>query len=278
MISLISQAKVPPHFICISETRLKDKKIDWQSVLVNIPNYELHYDNSKTSAGGVAIYVHENICNFEVKSEMKIDVPDCESLFVEISFDDNKQNKTKKSLLVGCIYRHHRWATSLFIDRLCEKLSIYSDLNIPIVLLGDMNLNTLDKTCSRLKKYANMLSSIGCQNMVDAPTCFSNTSQTCLDHIITNIECENILYGVLDDSPTNHLPVFAILKGITDTSVRKRSTIDDKIEWRYIDDRKKERFLEILAEKFSTIDLNDHPENILISLTKKTQEAINIKS
>ena len=74
--SLISQAKVTPHFICVTETRLKDKKIDWQSALVNLPDYELHYDNSKTSAGGVAIYVHESICNFKIKSEMKVDVPD----------------------------------------------------------------------------------------------------------------------------------------------------------------------------------------------------------
>ena len=51
VLSLISQTKVSPHFICISETRLKDKKIDWQSALVKIPNYELHYDNSKLVQG-----------------------------------------------------------------------------------------------------------------------------------------------------------------------------------------------------------------------------------
>ena len=204
-----------PHFICISETRLKDKKIDWQSAIVNLPNYELSYDNSKSSAGGVAIYVHESINNFEIKSELKIDVPDCESLFVEIKFDKNesgvKTSNIKKSLLVGCVYRHPRWATSLFIERLGEKLAMYSAENIPIVVVGDFNLNVLDKSCNRTQNYVNMLSSIGCQNMVDVPTCFSNTSQTCLDHVITNIENENISHGVLDDSPTNHLPVFAIL-------------------------------------------------------------------
>ena len=278
--SLISQAKVTPHFICVTETRLKDKKIDWQSALVNLPDYELHYDNSKTSAGGVAIYVHESICNFEIKSEMKIDVSDCESLFIEIKFDKNEPNresdKAKKSLLVGCVYRHPRWATSLFIDRLCEKLSTYSDQNIPILILGDLNLNVLDLTCNRSKNYVNMLSSIGCKNMVNVPTCFSNTSQTCLDHVVTNIDSENIVHGVLDDSPTNHLPTYAILKGITDSSVRKRNQKIDNVEWRYIDDKKKQQFLDILAEKFSTIDLDDHPEKILTSLTEKTQEAIEI--
>ena len=130
-----------------------------------------------------------------------------------------------------------------------------------------MNLNTLDMTCNRVRNYTNMLSSVNCQNMIGAPTCFSSTSQTCLDHVITNVECENILYGVLDDSPT---------KGKTDSSVRKCNVRDDKIEWRCIDDRKKEQFLRILAEKLSTIDLNEHPEFILISLTEKSQETIEI--
>ena len=96
--------------------------------------------------------------------------------------------------------------------------------------------------------------------MVDVPTCFTNTSQTCLDHVITNLESENIVHGVLDDSPTNHLPTYAILKGIADSSVRKRNQKIDNVEWRYVDDRKKQQFLDILAEKFSTIDLYDHPE------------------
>ena len=49
---------------------------------------------------------------------------------------------------------------------------------------------------------------------------------------------------------------------------------NEDIKWHYIDDRKKEKFLQILSEKFSTIDLNEHPENILMALTQRTQEAL----
>ena len=66
--SFLSKKKVVPDLICISETRLKDKKIKWQTELVELPNFKLHYDNSKTSAGGVAIYIHESIANFEIKT------------------------------------------------------------------------------------------------------------------------------------------------------------------------------------------------------------------
>ena len=78
--STISKMRVKPDVICVSESRLMDKKISWQEKLVSLPDYELKYDNSKTSAGGVAVYVNNEIKNFKVKSELKLEVEDCESI------------------------------------------------------------------------------------------------------------------------------------------------------------------------------------------------------
>ena len=103
--ALISNTHSYPDFICITESRLHDKKIEWQKPLVKLPNYKLKYDNSQTSAGGVAIYVHDSIKNFEVKSEMKLDVPECESLFLEIKYkkDSNLTNiSNEKMVAIGC--------------------------------------------------------------------------------------------------------------------------------------------------------------------------------
>ena len=58
---MISKTKVKPDIICVSESKLKDDKIEWQSKMVDIPNYKLIYDNSKTDAGGVAIYINDAI-------------------------------------------------------------------------------------------------------------------------------------------------------------------------------------------------------------------------
>ena len=77
--SMISEMKKTPDIICFSESRLKDKKIDWQSALVWIEGYTLKYDNSKTSAGGVAIYVCDRL-NINVKRNLKLKGDDCESL------------------------------------------------------------------------------------------------------------------------------------------------------------------------------------------------------
>ena len=82
-----------------------------------------------------------------------------------------------------------------------------------------------------------------------------------------------MISGVLDSSPTNHLPVYAILKGKVE---RPKIKIDKQETSQYIDDRKKDEFLNILKYKLSLIDLNEHPEAILAALTEATQAAINI--
>ena len=88
--SMISRTKVKPDVICVSESKLQDKKIEWQKKLVNIPNYKLVYDNSKTNAGGVAVYINEAIKNFKVMSEHKLKLDDCESIFIEMYFDKKR--------------------------------------------------------------------------------------------------------------------------------------------------------------------------------------------
>ena len=171
--SMISRMTVPPDVICVSESRLKDDKIDWQLKMVDIPNYYLKYDNSKTDAGGVAIYISNTIKNVKIMHDLKLKVDDCESLFVEMYFDKKNQSdipKAKQTVLLGCVYRHPRYATSLFDSQLFEKLSGYSDKNIPIIVVGDINIDAHEKN-DRTFNYLNMLASVGCKNLIDVPLC-----------------------------------------------------------------------------------------------------------
>ena len=91
--------------------------------------------------------------------------------------------------------------------------------------------------------------------------------------MITNVDHGKIQYGVLDETATNHLPVYAIFESGTDMG--KNENVEDGIQWRHIDERKKELFLTVLEKKVSTINLDEHPENILKALTEATQYAIN---
>ena len=96
-----------------------------------------------------------------------------------------------------------------------------------------------------------------------------------MDHVLTNRDEDRVQHGVLDYSPTNHLPVYAILKGEGDPYLNNPQ-LDKKNKemWRFIDERKKEKFLSILEEKLLHIDLSEHPDKILENLTKIVNEAI----
>ena len=178
--SMICKMRDKPDIICISESRLKDQKIDWQTILVSLPDYKLRYHNSKTDAGGVAMYIKDSI-NFEVKSELQLNVDDDESYFIEI--EKSRNLGIRKTTLIGCVYRHPRWATSIFLEEFYKKLSAYTGKkNSSVMVVGDFNIDALEKN-SRSQNYINTLSSIGCENLVQVPTCFSQTSQSCLDHV-----------------------------------------------------------------------------------------------
>ena len=64
-----------------------------------MPGYNLYYCNSKTSAGGSAIYVSDNI-KYQPLSKTKIKIKDCEDVWVELTL------KNMDTLIVGSVYRH----------------------------------------------------------------------------------------------------------------------------------------------------------------------------
>ena len=167
-----------PDIICISETRLKNEKIDWQLQLVGLPHYDLHYDNSPSNAGGVAIYTKTSL-KCLVKTETRINIEDCESLFLEISIpsDSSNVNSKIKSLIVGCIYRHPRPTTCRFIEELCNKLMFFSAKNIPVVVMGDINIDVSKTSDKTVQYYINTLSSVGCENFINLYTRISGSSK-----------------------------------------------------------------------------------------------------
>ena len=116
--SLISaKTKCFPDILCISESRLKDSKIDAQTQLVNHPEYNLVFDNSPTSAGGSAVYIKKGL-NYIVKNECRLEIEDCESIFLELDLHSNGSTAT---ILIGCIYRHPRPTVNDF----CEEMSYF---------------------------------------------------------------------------------------------------------------------------------------------------------
>ena len=280
LISLFDRMTHQPDIICVSETRLKDSKINWQINLIDIENYDLKYDNSPSDAGGVAVYIKKGIFKSTVvKKNLRLNVPECESIFLEIRIA-TKTNLARKDskLLLGCTYRHPRTSLSSisdFSDKLRETLELYTIQNIPVVILGDMNIDTSDHNDSGVIHYTNMLSSIGCENLTNIPTCFSETTRSTLDHVVTSIDRESIKNGVLDITVTDHLPTFALITDQNRNTQKKHDQNND-MTWQFINDTKKDMFLTSFHEKLENINLSNDPEQILASLTEATIATVDL--
>ena len=87
------------------------------------------------------------------------------------------------------------------------------------------------------------------------------------------MECDEIETGVLNNGKPGHLPIFAIVKNLGYSKLDPENQ-DDEPKWRYFDEKKKEKFLDILENKLSHVNLNEQPEKILTDLTEATQSAI----
>ena len=76
----------------------------------------------------------------------------------------------------------------LFQNKLCENLNNVENNKLNYIVSGDININTLDKSISKIKNYINELTSIGCKLLINNPTRYAdNCKSTLLDHIYTNI-------------------------------------------------------------------------------------------
>ena len=71
-----------------------------------------------------------------------------------------------------------------------------------------------------------MLTSLGCKNLIDINTRFVANSRSTLDHVLTNIDKDQTVSGVLNFPITDHLPVFALIRNQANT--RKKIDKENK--------------------------------------------------
>ena len=55
-----------------------------------------------------------------------------------------------------------------------------------IIVKGDINVNTIDKTSTGFHHYEEVIDTFGLKNLIKTNTCFTKTSSTSLDVILTN--------------------------------------------------------------------------------------------
>ena len=117
------------------------------------------------------------------------------------------------------------------------------------MVCGDININTLAKN-TKITEYIEKLNSIGCKQLVDAPTRFASTvncNSSLLDHVYTNMPKKTLSRVCLFEL-SDHLPTFFIIPNT-------KSHLTNKPKYkRCLKNFDLEDFLIDLQENFSKID------------------------
>ncbi len=186
--------------IAVSETQLKDGS----NIDVSLPGFhEIITDNSKTSYGGVGLYIAESISN-SPRDDLKIDLSKCENVWVELTDSSNN-----KKTIIGVIYRHPNNDTKEFQEKLEKTLEKINKENKNFFILGDINIDL--KHCmdhNGTKSYIDMLFSNLCMPVITKPTRVNLVSQTIIDHCYTNYIESNIVTGIIQTDISDHFPIF----------------------------------------------------------------------
>ena len=167
--------KFLPDILVIEETKL-NSEFKMETFLMN--NYQTPMRRDRNEfGGGLMQYVRKGVvCSrvflFEVASLELI----CSELTVN-----------KKKWIIYSIYRppEPRDLDSFF-SALSISLNSALDKYDNVILMGDININTFDKEDGANQKLVNFCDVFGLSDLVTAKTCFTKTSSSSIDVILTN--------------------------------------------------------------------------------------------
>ena len=120
-------------------------------------------NDSLSNAGGVELYLREDLQYF-VRTDISIDCPSFENLFVEIMFNSNSTNtRSNKSVIVGVIYWHPGGSYANFQEKLISIMHKFNKPNTQLVISGDFNIDISKQTSeTKVSNYINEIYSCGC--------------------------------------------------------------------------------------------------------------------
>ena len=177
-----------PDLICVRETKLKSLLL--RNLL--IPNYEFYFSNSPTNAGGVTIYISKHFIVHNISKQL-IGGTRSEGLWLKFGDRTNYSQ-----YLVEFVYRHPSSYCANFIEDFNDSLAQLLTSNIKLFVLGDLNIDiSHSNRTSTASNYFNMIKSYGLLPLITKPTRVTETTNTQLEHILTNGVHHFILPGII---------------------------------------------------------------------------------
>jgi len=237
--SLLENLQHTFKILAFSETRLT---VTYEYFCnLEIPNYSLYANKTDSTAGGTALYIHNDI-EHKLRSDLSSKMyksKELESTFVEISL------KNQKNMIIGCIYRHPNMSMDEFKTMMLSFLDNINQENKNISLLGDFNINLLNEDSPQVNHFVDILKSNLIFPTITLPTRVTTTSQTLIDTRVTTTSqtlIDNILIsptntktiksGNLTIGISDHLPQFIVFNNPT---VSKNIQIKSYQDWKNFD-------------------------------------------
>jgi hypothetical protein len=166
--------------------------------------------SNNVQGGGVGFYFHNNV-RFNVLEELSVFIDRIiETLFAEVWISPHKK------INVGTIYRpsvNHPTLSSSeqfaqFFDIFSNIMCNFANLNTPVYLFGDLNLDVLRYNITRqVTEYIDLLFSYGFLQIIMKPTRCTPTSASLIDHCITNSNPESLNCKILTSRISDHFPI-----------------------------------------------------------------------
>ena len=197
---ILITVKEMPNIITISESKLNDNNQHLHNI--NIPGYNFVGVNSRTNAGGVGIYIKQNLIFFR-RRDLEFSSDGFETCFVELP------RERQKSIIISSIYRHPHGTAENFCELLRQKLNHLKNCGYEVYIAGDINIDFYKYHSDKFtSEYLDMLFDLGYMPLITKATRITDHSATLIDHIYSNSPQKVLKSGICLADLSDHLPCF----------------------------------------------------------------------
>ncbi|XP_072030141.1 uncharacterized protein [Amphiura filiformis] len=189
--------------IAITETMLDSSVTDNE---IGIDNYNVLRCDRNRNGGGACLYIRSDLA-FNLRNDLMSE-GDNEVVWCDLLLPKSKP------ILLGVIYR-----SQIFTDVITRLDKIFNTLPLEqeTYILGDFNICTLEESVhnsSTTRSYLNRLSGAGFENVIKEPTRVTETTESCIDHILCNNLDKVFQCGVMPTGFSDHFLVYCTRKSV----------------------------------------------------------------
>ncbi|XP_047100965.1 uncharacterized protein LOC124719820 [Schistocerca piceifrons] len=239
----IAVSNTQPDVLCITEHWCKDQEIC--SIHINPFKLANHYSRKIAKGGVVSIYLRQEL-EFKKRCE-------AENLSIEKFFETGAVQLygLMKKVIVITVYRSPCGNKEVFFDKLELLLNTIYKKETVIILCGDFNINLLVESQQK-RQFLDILKSFSMSPHINNSTRITNTSNSLIDNIFSNmsatdIEVTNIDLGLCDHNAlTTEIPLRSKEdKGVSNIYKRNFSVVSCH---QFISILKNENWLDVMKQ------------------------------